>query len=344
MKQEQHLLSKGPLLDEEGNLVEAGYAYSLVKSYSRKAIKANKSRIKEWDYYYIGNNNYGIALTIDDNSYMDLCSVSLLDFRTGTYLEKMVTHPFSGGKRNLPSSSEEGDTVYLDKKVTMKFLHEGDLRHIFCVFPKFGKKGETLKVDITLKETCDNSMVIATPFLKKGHFYYNQKINNLLAHGYVKLGDELLDFSLDTYGVLDWGRGVWTYENTWYWSSFNSKVGDRIIGWNLGYGFGDTSKASENMLFIDEKAYKLNDVTFEIPKKKNGKDDYLSPWVLSSKSGDIHLKFTPILDRHGGANLGLFVSDQHQVFGTWEGYFLLDEKKIEITGQVGFAEKVFNRW
>ena len=47
----QHKLSNGPLLDEKGNLNEAGYAFSLVKQYQRKDIKARKGRIKEWDYY-----------------------------------------------------------------------------------------------------------------------------------------------------------------------------------------------------------------------------------------------------------------------------------------------------
>lgn len=340
---EQHLLSEGLLLNEDGDLLEAGYAYSLVKRYERKMVKASPWRIKEWDYYYIGNDSYGIALTIDDNGYMDLCSVTLLDYEHARYLEKMVVHPFSFGKRNLPSSSTNGDTVYLDKKVTMKFLHEGDIRHIVCVFPKFGKKGEELKVDITLKETNGKSMVIATPFKKKAHFYYNQKINNLEAHGYVKLGEKYFDFSKDCYGVLDWGRGVWTYSNTWYWSSLSGKIGEDIIGWNLGYGFGDTSAASENMLFVNDKAYKLDDVTFSIPKKKK-KDDFLSPWSVTSSNGDINLTFTPILDRHGGANLLIMKSDQHQVFGKWNGYFIVGDKKIEIVDKLGFAEKVANRW
>lgn len=340
---EQHLLSEGLLLNEDGDLLEAGYAYSLVKRYERKMVKASPWRIKEWDYYYIGNDSYGIALTIDDNGYMDLCSVTLLDYEHARYLEKMVVHPFSFGKRNLPSSSVNGDTVYLDKKVTMKFLHEGDIRHIVCVFPKFGKKGEELKVDITLKETNGKSMVIATPFKKKAHFYYNQKINNLEAHGYVKLGEKYFDFSKDCYGVLDWGRGVWTYSNTWYWSSLSGKIGEDIIGWNLGYGFGDTSAASENMLFVNDKAYKLDDVTFSIPKKKK-KDDFLSMWSVTSSNGDIALTFTPILDRHGGANLFIMKSDQHQVFGKWNGYFIVEDKKIEIIDKVGFAEKVANRW
>ena len=77
----QHQLTKWPLLDEKGNLLEAGFAFDLVKQYDRKAIKGLKNRIKEWDYYYIGDKEYGVALTIDDNSYMGLVSVSVLDYQ-----------------------------------------------------------------------------------------------------------------------------------------------------------------------------------------------------------------------------------------------------------------------
>ena len=77
----QHQLKEGPLLNKEGNLDEAGYAFDLVKEYNRKSIKGLKSRIKEWDYYYIGDDDFGVALTIDDNSYMGLVSVSVLDFK-----------------------------------------------------------------------------------------------------------------------------------------------------------------------------------------------------------------------------------------------------------------------
>ena len=62
----QTKLTYGKLLNEKGELNQAGYAYSLVKEYNRNDIKANKMRIKEWDYYLIQGNRYNIALTIDD--------------------------------------------------------------------------------------------------------------------------------------------------------------------------------------------------------------------------------------------------------------------------------------
>ena len=111
----EHELTTGKLLDENGNLKEAGFSYQLVKKYNRNAIKAGKSRIKEWDYYYVGNDEYGVALTVADNSYMSLVSVSVLDFISKKETTKSLIKFFSNGKLNLPSSSKEGDVNYENK-------------------------------------------------------------------------------------------------------------------------------------------------------------------------------------------------------------------------------------
>ena len=78
----QKLLSPGRLLDAARALVEAGYATGLVRRYDRAAIRACGLRIKEWDYYCITGGDTVLALTIADNSYMGLESVSLIDLGT----------------------------------------------------------------------------------------------------------------------------------------------------------------------------------------------------------------------------------------------------------------------
>ncbi|MCI2068679.1 MAG: DUF2804 domain-containing protein [Bacilli bacterium] len=338
----QHLLSPGPLLDGFGELTEAGYAFQLVKKYDRKAIKGCKLRIKEWDYYYFGNAEYGIALTIDDNSYMSLASISFLDFKNKTETTKSMMGFMSKGKLNLPSTSKEGDLVYIGKKFSMKFLNLGEKRHLICLMKEF-RGQEDFSCDILVSENNKDTMVIATPFRKKHHFYYNQKINNLSAEGFFRLGDK--EFSLDgTQGVLDWGRGVWTYKNTWRWSSLSAKYNDHLIGWNLGYGFGDTSAASENMFFYDGKGYKLNDVSFNIPVDSKGKDDFMKDWTFTSKDGSIYMTFHPLLDRHADTELLIIGSNQHQVFGLFSGKFRVEGQTIEFKDLMGFAEKVSNKW
>ena len=338
----QHKLTSGPLLDQTGNLVEAGYAFSLVKDYDRKAIKAGKMRIKEWDYYYIGNNDYGIALTIADNSYMNLMSVSLLNFKERKFHTKSYMQAFSNGKVGLPSSSKQGDVCFKSKNCEMNFYNDGKERHLVCYFKDL-HGGKDFTCDVTLEETNEGSMVIATPFNKSKHFYYNQKINCLKAKG--KATFDGITYSMDDcYGVLDWGRGVWTYSNTWYWSSMSGQYNNERIGFNLGYGFGDTSAASENMFFYKDKAYKLNDVTFEIPGDGTKKIDYMKPWKFTSKDGSINMTFEPIIDRHDDTDVIVIKSLQHQVFGKFSGYIIADNKKVEFKDMLGFAEKVRNCW
>ena len=341
----QHQLTPGPLLDEKGNLAEAGYAFSLVKEYNRKAIKGLAGRIKEWDYYYIGDQHFGVALTIDDNSYMGLVSVSVLDYEKKSDVTKSYMKWLTFGETNFPSSSKDGDVFSESKKYSMFFSNKNGKRRLVCKM-KNVRKGEDFECDLLLEESTEKSMVIATPFNKKKHFYYNQKINLLRATGYFKLGELQYQFKKDsTVGVLDWGRGVWTYSNTWYWSSLNGVTKDgHLVGFNLGYGFGDTSAASENMFFYDKGAFKLEDVEFNIPKNEKGKHLFLEDWTFTSKSGDIDLKFHPIIDRYSNTNALIIQSNQHQVFGCFTGVIKVNNKEYIIDNLIGFAEMVKNRW
>ena len=339
----QHKLSNGPLLDEKGNLVEAGYAFSLVKEYKRSDIKAPKSRIKEWDYYFINDDEYGIALTIDDNSYMGMASVSVLDFNKKSESTKSYIKWFTNGKVNLPSSSTDGDVCLKSKNYSLVFENKNGKRHLVCYLKNLAK-GKDFECDIYLESTNDNSMVIATPFKKDKHFYYNQKINLLKASGSFKFGNLTHQLKETALGVLDWGRGVWTYKNTWYWSSLNANYEGHNIGFNLGYGFGDTSKASENMFFYDKDVYKLDDVKFNIPKDEKGKLCFMNPWTFTSEKGDIDLTFNPIIDRYANTNALIIQSKQHQVFGYFSGTIKADDKEFKFENVLGFAEMVTNRW
>ena len=339
----QHKLSNGPLLDEKGNLSEAGYAFGLVKEYKRSDIKARKGRIKEWDYYFINDDEYGVALTIDDNSYMGMASVSVLDFKNKQEWTKSYIIWFTYGKVGLPSSSVDGDTKLIGKNYSMVFENKNGKRHLVCSLKNLAK-GKDFECDIYLESTNDNSMVIATPFDKPKHFYYNQKINLLKAKGSFKFGDLVHEMGEKSLGVLDWGRGVWTYKNTWYWSSLNGVYDGHNIGFNLGYGFGDTSKASENMFFFNKDVYKLEDVVFNIPKDEKGKLCFIKSWTFTSEKGDINLTFNPIIDRYANTNALIIQSKQHQVFGYFSGSITVEDKEIKFENLLGFAEMVTNRW
>ena len=336
-------LTEGLLLNEKGDLNEAGFSLSLIKEYQRTQIHGLKWRIKEWDYYYIGNQDYGLCLTISDVSFLALISVTFLDFKNKLQPAKTILKPFTFGKVGLPSSSKTGDVSFKNKQIDISFVHEKGKRHLKVQLVKFIDE-KSLEADVILEETQKDTIVVATPFFKKRHFYYNQKINLMKSEGFVKIGEDSYDLSKDTYALLDWGRGVWTYKNTWYWSSLNGVYNGHKVGFNLGYGFGDTSTHSENIFYYDGKSFKLDDVKFEIPVDEKGNDDYMSEWKFTSIKGDINLTFRPVLNRHDDTNVLIIRSKQNQVFGTFSGYFIVEGKKIEFENLMGFAEKVYNRW
>ena len=345
MRNNVEITEARPLLDENGDLTQVGFARKLLPVYDKTKVKGGLMRLKEWDYYYIGNDHYGLAVTIADNSYMGLDSISFLSFDGEPWeITKSPMRWLTMGKTGLPETSEEGISEIYGKNYYLKFVAKDGTRHLTGHMDKF-KDGRAIDFDIKLLSEPEESMVIVTPFNKAGHFYYNQKINNMPAHGYVKIGADKYEFKpFESMGILDWGRGVWTYHNTWYWGSASGRVDGNEFGFNIGYGFGDTSAATENMLFYRGKSHKLSEVTFNIPMK-NGTEDYLSSWTFTSDDGKFEMDFVPIIDRASCTDVKLIKSDQHQVFGRYTGTAILEDgTRIHIKDFIGFAEKVENKW
>lgn len=329
------------LLDLNGRLMEPGWSKDLVQVYDRRAIKAPKFRIKEWDYYLVLSDQFACAFTLSDDGYIGLQSVSLLDFTKPWEHTETILNAFPMGKMKMPSTSAKGNVVYRDKRLAMEFIKTDGQRRIRCDFKNFCD-GKPFSCGITLEQPPMDTMVIATPWKEKDTaFYYNQKINCMRASGRAVFDGKEYVFHPETdFGTLDWGRGVWTYDNRWYWGSGNGVVNGKPFGFNIGYGFGDTSAASENMLFYDGVCHKLDDITFHIDKR-----DYMKPWTFTSTDGRFEMDFVPVLDRAAKIDVKLIVTDQHQVFGRMSGKAVLDDGTVlEIKDLMCFAEDVHNKY
>ncbi len=337
---QKEITTKGQLLDSSGNLKVKGWGRSNFLDYHRKQVKAAGFMIKEWDYYAVLNEDFGIALTIADNGYLGIGVVTVFDFTIPKEWTKQIMVPFTLGKFNMPESSSYGHVDFVRKGFELKFLkHEGS-RELKINIEDF-YEGKSLNGIITLAEPQQDSLMIATPFDRSKRFYYNHKINSMPARGTLKFGDLLMDFeSQASFGVLDWGRGVWTYANTWYWGSASALVDGHSFGFNIGYGFGNTSAATENIVFYDGIGHKLDQVSFHIPN-----ESYLEPWMFSSNDKRFELTFQPLIDRSSNTKVLFLQSDQHQVFGYFSGNVTLDDgQNIKLDQVFGFAEKVMNKW
>ena len=201
MRQQHEILRSAPLLNASGDLAEPGWARSLLPVYRRSDIRVSPMRIKEWDYYLITDGHVGLALTIADNGYMGLDSVSFLDFDEGWEQTKSPMRLFPMGKTGLPESSADGASEIARGGYAMAFYHEDGARRLSFHMDRF-LDGDAIEGIVTLSAAPEESMVIATPFEKPGHFYYNQKINCMRAEGWITLGKRRIELTPDRFYTL----------------------------------------------------------------------------------------------------------------------------------------------
>ncbi len=344
----QHeILERGPLHDDTGRLREAGWSRYPLLEYDRSRIRAGRMKIKEWDYYavYSYEHDLWVSTTFSDLGYAGLFAIAVVDGKSGQWAQSDALSVLPLGRHSLPAHSGNYEVGWADKNLRIAYSRRGETRRILAGAPELELRGfqKGIDIDLTLVQLPQQeSMNIATSWEKnRKAFYLNEKINPMGAAGTVRVGEHTYTFSPESaLGVLDWGRGVWTYKNRWYWASASGFQEGIPFGFNFGYGFSDRSVASENAIIFNERIHKLGSVSFDIPP-----DDYLSEWHITSDDGRVDLLFSPVADRTSVTNLLLVKSDQHQVFGYFSGTLILDDDIVlPVEHLAGFAENVYNRY
>ncbi len=296
-------------------------------------------RVKRWDYYGLTTDTHFYAFTLADLGYAGQVFAYVVDFAAGTHHEETLTLPLARGIA-LPRNSTEGISTYAGRQAQMTFEVVPAGRRLAVAWPGFGDEG--LAAELLLHLPPEHESLVITIPIEGNRFYYNRKVNCLPAEGWVEYQGQRTTLAPERHlGNLDWGRGVWPYRSFWVWASASGFLPDRRpVGLNLGFGFGDTSAATENALFLDGRIHKLGAVEFGYDSS-----DFMRPWRMVAPDGRLDLEFTPFLDRVAATNLLLITSEVHQLFGRYVGTARTDEGEVlEIAGLLGFAEEHHARW
>jgi len=344
---QKRLEKKDCLLNPDGSLKHVGYCESPVLRYNREDIQ-KKSRIKEWDYYLVMDSDFALCLTISNLSFAGVLSASVVDLKKGKHYNKSAVVPFAKDKVKLALSPESGTCEFETKQASFKFVSKEGIRHLVGFYKNFYKDKENrdLEFDILLDGAGHDMMVKTTPFKKKQHFYYNVKQNCMKASGFFTFFGRKHEFvKSNASGTFDFGRGVLPYKSMWYWASMSAVRHDgTTFGFNLGRAFGDNSAATENMIFVNGKAEKVEDVKIYIQRKKYG-NNYMGTWTFYSSDGKVELMFEPIVDRYAPFYAVFLAFLPHQVFGRYTGKITLDSGEVvNIEDMLGFSERVTNLW
>ena len=333
-----------PMLDEQGNLLAMGWARSNVFDYDRARVRP-KLRGKEWDFYQISNGRYMVQLSFANISIAGYVSAVLVDL-VGCRVLANVMAPFLGGREKYPLPPK-GDVPH-------RFGYSiGNAEFTFDT----GAHSRTLTFrakDIACTFTMDipagqENITTILPFAgMPTRFFMTTKQNGMPCEGTFTYGAKTCTFrKADTFCVLDWGRVNTPRKMVWYWGNGSTYLTDaagqrHIFGFEITWGIGDESHATETCLFYDGKASKLGAVDVETFPKP---DKYMAPWRFTSEDHRFNLTMTPTYDHFTDTNLLLLRMVSHQVHGLWNGTVVLDDgTTLAIRDMYAFCEYVENKW
>ena len=338
---QQEIIETTDLLDDRGYVKSPGYARMMRVRYNREKVRTHPFGLKEWDFYQVLHGDWVMHLTIGHVSYVASISADLVNLRDGRRAGFNRMRPLPLRSLPMPCNPETPHTLKVNGKDYSAF-YDVDAKRRHLVMKAEDKKAGRVEIDITIPNNPENEkMVIVTPFPgNPRQFYLNYKENYWGAEGSAKIGDIEVEFDNSTVSLMDWGRGVWPFKHEWFWGSGTGWVNDAHFGFNIGWGFGDTSNATENFFFYKDKAYKLGMLT--VTREEN---DYMKPWHFISEGNDFDFIMEPVFDNYTETKL-LFVNTHcHQVFGNWSGKAVLpDGKALEIEKLTAFCEHAENRW
>jgi len=172
-------------------------------------------------------------------------------------------------------------------------------------------------------------------------FNFTSKHQARPATGALVVGDRRWEIGGDAWGVLDVGRGRWPEEITWNWGGGAGRIGEHVIGLQVGAKWTDGTGFTENGVLLDGRLTKLGrelhwDYEWDAP---------MQPWHVVDPGGQLDVVLTPRYDKHSKVEGHKRGSETHQVFGTWAGWLVPDDgERVAFDALQGFAEEARQRW
>ncbi len=339
---------KTPLLGSDGVLIAKGWARRNVFEYDRTKSTPN-NRKKEWDFYQISDGNFMVQLSFANISIGGYVAAKLIDLKNKKQIVD-ATSFFLGGKKYVPNPKGDEPNNFKAKIGAAEFEFDTKETERTLYF-KMNVKGKDVVCNFHM-DIMPGLENITTVLPFKGYptkYFMTTKQMCMPCSGTFEYGDEVYSFSKDNaFASLDWGRVNTPYRMVWYWGSGSSYITDEkgekhLFGFEITWGIGDESNATETCLFYDGKAHKFGAIDVETFPKP---DKYMQPWKFISEDGRFNLTMEPFYDHHSDLNVAnLARMHSHQVHGLWSGDVTLDDgTKLEIKDMYAFCEYVENKW
>ncbi|ANU22328.1 DUF2804 domain-containing protein [Planococcus donghaensis] len=335
---ERELTEFVKLCDAKGQLNPNAIGYAkqpLVES----NLRGNFMRKKKWNYWCVFGDEILFSATISHLDYATVCFVYFLNYETQRFYEKTVVLPFA---RHVKLSENVLDSCYFrSDTMTIESVYNQDATHLTVSVKEFD--GEDLEALLVISHPKEyESLNVVVPWNRQT-FQFSGKHSSLPVSGMVKIGNQRFEFEkVDSFAVLDYGRGVLPRETHWNWAMASQRSLGKVIGLNLGGKWTDGTGMTENAFFVNGKMTKIHeDVLFHYDA-----ENYKKPWLIHSKfSDDVRLTFSPFFERTSKTDIRLIKSEVHQLIGYYNGYVRYpDGRKLKITQLLGSIDDYYAKW
>lgn len=312
---------------------DADYRTPMGRPASRLARHFN---YKQFQYFGIISDDLLAGCALADTSWLGVAFFYLFEPATGKLIEHTWRSPLSSAMQ-LSSSPVEGDSRFRQRGVDIHMgyrKHQGGLRKTLSV------QLPSLSLQAEMDESAAyQPMSICTRTGVNGWVYAN-KVAGTPVGGTLQRDDESLDLAaLGACGHHDFSAGYMRRETFWNWACLSGQVGGRRLGLNLSCGVNETS-FTENCLWLDDQLIKVDTTIFHYDR-----DDLLKPWRVTSRDGQVALRFEPLGNHREHLNLGLFATNFNQLFGCFSGdIHLPGGDRLTVQNLYGFVEEQYAKW
>lgn len=335
---EKELTNPIMLCKEDGTLNPECIGWAKNPIYTSN-LKGSWLRKKKWNYWCIMSPDCLFSATISNIDYVGMVFIYYLDFKTKNFIEKTIKSPFGIGC-DMPAAVNSTVTFKNDS-LALSMIDEEDGTHILCATNDFG--GKSLHVDFKVSQPKEHETLNVVIPWSDNRFQFTSKQECLPVEGSLILEEKSYTFEpVNTFAVLDYGRGIWPYESIWNWANGSGITDNRKVGFNLGGTWTDGTGMTENAMVVDGKLTKISDdLQFSYDKT-----NLMKPWIIKTRTTDqVELKFIPFFERIAKSNLLLVKSDIHQMIGYYSGTIkTTDGQSIRIENILGSTEDHHARW
>ncbi|CAN5223859.1 DUF2804 domain-containing protein [soil metagenome] len=297
-------------------------------------------RLKEWQAFQLGNEDYFILAAIYNAKTMALAQFIIFDIKNNTktkYEQKVPLWKIDVGQGMLDSVSE-----YRSKSFSLKSTNKLSQGTITLEVETNGFKGlPNLKGSFTGQHVAGkvSPQVVVMPFGDNRGMYSHKCLMPM--EGVLHMGGKTIGFEKGkSHLIVDDHKGYYPYTMQYDWitgAGFNQQ--GQMVGFNLTDNqVLNPEVYNENCLWVDGQIHLLPPIKVTRPSGVEGQ------WLISDRYGQVSLQFNPVANTRVDVNLLFIRSDYHGPYGFFKGFIKDDNgNEVVLDGLFGMGEQFYLR-